>query len=116
MDTSYPHLMFQAVRPLNDDEGEELLTLFHDPDFSSKVESVLAQGEFGAKAEDKAPEQLEFDFEEPPKQEAAKVKAPPKKKVASAPKPAPKEEPEEEIKDELDDELDSILSSLDNLD
>lgn len=121
MDTSYPHLMFKAVRPLTEDEGEQLLGLLQDPEFVAKVESVLAKA--GELAPMEAPEpKQESLFEEgedeppPPPKKAEKPKAE-KPKAAAKPKAEkPKAEPKEEESDELDEELDSILSSLDNLD
>jgi len=125
METSYPHLMFKAARPLSEEEGEELLDLLRDPEFMTKVESVLAQaGEM--KAPEPAPEpqqeSLFEDDEEEEKAPAPKPKAAPKKapakKAEAKPKAEPKkaEKPKQEEPDDLDEELDSILSSLDNLD
>lgn len=127
MDTSYPHLMFKAVRPLTDEEGEELLSLLSDGEFVGKIESILAQpGELApVKAEEESAEEALFGDDEPeeaPKpapKAAPKAEKPKAEAKKAAPKAAPKAEkpaPEEETPDDLDEELDSILSSLDNLD
>ena len=118
MDTAYPRLQFKAVRPLNDDEANQLVGLLDDDEFAAKVESVLAQPmEFKAPA-DAAPQPAEdplFEEDEAPK--AAKPQA--AKKPAAKPKPAQfteaKPKPAEPDSD-LDAELDDILASLDNLD
>jgi hypothetical protein len=114
---SFPKLEFNAVRPLTDDEADEIIQLLNDHEFADKIEAVLA------KDLEVVPTNVEADdeplFEEPPKAEPkAKAKAPAKK---AEPKAEPEPEKEEvattdESDDELDAELDDILGSLDNLD
>lgn len=115
METSYPHLLFKAVRPLTEDEGTELMTLLGDTEFAAKIEAILAQpGEMAVPE----PEQTDmFEESEPAPKKAAKPT--PAKKAQPKPTPAKQEEPKaekQEEPDDLDEELDSILSSLDNLD
>jgi hypothetical protein len=121
---SYPKLEFNAVRPLTDEEGDEILELLSDPEFSSKVESVLAKDLEVVPVEDAIPADDSDIFEEPaPAKPKAKSKA--KAKTAEAGVPAKddkadagaaKEDISDESDDALDDELQDILGSLENLD
>ena len=117
MDASYPKLQFKAVRPLNDEEGEEIAQLLDEPEFQSKMEAILSMPVEVLHTEDEEEEE-ENVFEEPSKPKAVpakkKAKAKPKKKV-KAKEPEETDEPEPDS-DELDDDLKDILSSLDNLD
>ena len=114
---SFPKLEFNAVRPLNDEEANEIIGLLAKPEFADKVTAVLAT-DLEVLPVTAAPE--EDLFEQP---EEAKPKAKPKaaaKKVAKKPAKTESKEPEEEVEDEsddaLDDDLAAILGSLDNLD
>lgn len=118
MSVAFPKIEFNAVRPLTDDEADEIIQLLNDPEFADKVEAVLAKDlevvPTEASDEDDAPL-----FEEPPedKPKPAAKKAP--KKAAKKAEPEPKQEEvatSDESDDELDAELDDILGSLDNLD
>ena len=115
--TAYPKLEFNAVRPLTDPEAEEIVQLLSDPEFSSKIESVLAKDMEIVPRENAEPTQSDL-FEQPPTTDAKDEPVVPKAKVTAAPKAA-KEEPvvvADESDDELDSELKDILGSLENLD
>lgn len=120
MDAAYPKLNFRAVRPLSDEEANELVGLLDDPDFQSKMEAILASAvDYQAPAEE-AEEEEDPVFEQPPAAKpapaAAKKKAAAKKPVAAAPPPLDDEDDDETAGKDLDGELDDILASLDNLD
>jgi hypothetical protein len=108
---SFPKLEFNAVRPLTDDEADEIIGLLNDHEFADKIEAVLAKDleVVPVDAEDKDEDDKPL-FEEPAK-EPAKAKKKKAEKKAVEPEAA-----EDESDDELDDELEGILSSLDNLD
>lgn len=117
MDASYPKLQFKAVRPLTDEEGDEIGQLLDDPEFQSKMEAILSMPVEVHRTEDEEDEE-ENVFEEPAKKAAPakkKAKAKPKKKVKAEEEEVEDDKPEPES-DELDDDLKDILSSLDNLD
>ena len=42
-EASYPKIEFNAVRPLTDDEANEIVALLSNPEFAAKIESVLAK-------------------------------------------------------------------------
>lgn len=122
---SFPKLEFNAIRPLTDEEANEIVQLMNDHDFADKVEAVLAKDLEVVPVEQDGDEEDDGPlFEEPPEKAE-------KSKKAKAPDPAPVkpvETPKKEVKneakvetsdesdDELDDDLKDILSSLDNLD
>ena len=110
---SFPKLEFNAVRPLSDDEANEIIGLLAKPEFADKVTAVLATD---LEVVPVTPVPKEDLFEQP---EEAKPKAA-AKKVAKKPAKTEPKEPEEEVEDEsddaLDDDLAAILGSLDNLD
>jgi cell division septation protein DedD len=116
-ETSHPKLMFNAIRPLNDEEAQELVGLLNDSAFTDKVNAVLGvdMPMSSHKSEEK---QKDADlFEKPPAEEKPKAKT----KTKAKPKPEPKPEPQAEAEaepsnDALDDKLKGILDSLDNLD
>ena len=142
---SYPKIEFNAVRPLTDDEANDIVALLSDPEFADKIESVLAKDlEIIPLDQRTQPEQMPL-FEEPPATPAAAVApvqpvaaealVPAKKTSRAAKKPVPvaavasntvvavetKATVEEAVvvddsDDELDSELKDILGSLDNLD
>jgi hypothetical protein len=115
LSVAFPKIEFNAIRPLTDEEADQIIALLKDSEFSDKVEAVLAKDleivEAGVSDEDNEPL-----FEEPPKQAKPKAaaKAPPK--AAAEPKKEEAKEKEATDEDALDAELDDILGSLDNLD
>lgn len=115
LSVAFPKIEFNAIRPLTDEEADQIIALLKDSEFSDKVEAVLAKDleivEAGVSDEDNEPL-----FEEPPKQAKPKAaaKAPPK--AAAEPKKEEAKEEEATGEDALDAELDDILGSLDNLD
>jgi len=136
-DTSvaHPKLEFNAVRPLTDDEANEIVALLAEPEFADKIEAILAK-DLEIVPVDQRPAATEtalFEDATATVPAAAPV-TPLTPPVASAPAPAPtpvkpvaslgKEpaaEPETIVvadasDDELDSELKDILGSLDNLD
>lgn len=120
---AYPKLEFNAVRPLTDDEGEELLGLLADHEFAGKIESVLAKDLEVVPVEDAPPEDNSDIFEDAapaspePKPKAKAKKAEKKDKVVETAKPKEESVAEADSSDdELDDELADILGSLENLD
>lgn len=123
MDAAYPKLNFRAIRPLNDEEANELVGLLDDPDFQSKMEAILASAvDYQAPADAVEEEEEDEVFEQPPAAKPAaapaKKKAAAKKPVAAAPPPPVDDEDEDDetAGKDLDGELDDILASLDNLD
>jgi hypothetical protein len=118
MDVSYPKLTFKAVRPLTDQQLQEVA----DHLTSGRVATILEQANDYAVAPEAAaapepkPEpkvkssvDVEFEMEEPAATEPAKEKPATKKAAA-------KEEPKAEAKStQLDDDLDDILSDLEGL-
>lgn len=130
LEASYPKIEFNAVRPLTDEEADDIIKLLNVPEFADKIESVLAKDLEIVPVPDAEDNQGDL-FEEPPAVQPKAAAKAPAKDPAPAPaktaalggevkaKPAAKEE-KVETKDESDDELDSelegILSSLDNLD
>ena len=123
--TAYPKLEFNAVRPLTDPEAEEIVQLLSDPEFSSKIEAVLAKDmEIVLPIEGELETQRDL-FEQPPDtpeekpKPAAKAKPAVKAATKAVAKPAEKEEAivvADDSDDELDSELKDILGSLENLD
>lgn len=131
---SFPKLEFNAVRPLTDDEADEIIGLLNNPEFADKVEAVLAKDLEVVPVDDTdEDEDATSLFEEPPQKPKASKKKAGKKKA----KPARDEDDDEDDSgdedetegvsaaeivtsddsdDELDDELKDILGSLDNLD
>lgn len=131
MDAAFPKLTWKAVRPLTDDEAQQVADLLA----GDIVHRVLADNEFhstkagspaepppAAKPAPAAKPVVDTDFELPddpaPAAPAKPVKAAPKKtaaapKVETKPAPAPAPEAAEEG---LDKEIASILEGLDNLD
>lgn len=114
---SFPKIEFNAVRPLTDEEADEIIGLLSNPEFADKIEAVLA------KDLEVVPLPVKDDDDGDLFEEAPEVKAKPKAPAKTKSKPAPKaeakpEEPEpaDESDDELDNELEDILGSLDNLD
>lgn len=121
-DVSFPKLEFNAVRPLTDEEADEIIGLLAEPEFADKIEAVLAKDLEVVPVDDR-PTDEEPLFEEAPKVQPKTVaKAPakaPAKPKAKPKKEAKKEEPVEtkdDSDDALDSELEDILGSLDNLD
>lgn len=124
---SFPKLEFNAVRPLTDDEADEIIGLLNDPEFADKVEAVLAKDLEVVPVEDSEDEDTTSLFEEPPEKPKKAKKKAAKKKVAedsnskdqsdeSDDAAAAEVVSSDESDDELDDELQDILGSLDNLD
>lgn len=124
---SFPKLEFNAVRPLTDDEADEIIGLLNDPEFADKVEAVLAKDLEVVPVEDSEDEDTTSLFEEPPeKPKKAKKKAAKKKVAEDSNSKGQSDESDDaaatevvasdESDDELDDELQDILGSLDNLD
>lgn len=132
-ETAYPRLKFNAVRPITDEEAEELEGLIQDAGFMAKVESILAKP---VEYVEPAPQADDSVFEEPPAAEkTASTRPAPVKEAApepapapapaarkstpkAAPKVAPKPEPAEEAAasaSEEDDDLDAIMRRLDSL-
>jgi hypothetical protein len=113
-DTAYPRLKFNAVRPLNQGEADELVLLMQDPEYAQKVDYVLAQAVESAPAPAAAPAQArkpdptEFEEEAPKAAPKAETRRAAKPKPAPDPTPAPAE-------DVGSDELDDILAKLDDL-
>ena len=129
-EAAFPKIEFNAVRPLTDDEANEIVELLSEPEFADKIEAVLAK-DLEIVPLDQRPAIAEAPiFEEaatttPPPPPAAPLPATvapitkPKAKVKAKAKPEAK--PEEAVvvdadDDELDSELKDILGSLDNLD
>lgn len=118
---SFPKIEFNAVRPLTDDEADEIVGLLNNPEFADKIEAVLAKDlevvpmSDEADDEDDAPLFEESPEDKPKAAAKAPAKAPAKPKQKAEPKEEKVEE-EDESDDELDDELENILGSLDNLD
>ncbi len=115
---SFPKLEFNAVRPLTDEEADEIIKLLGDEEFADKIEAVLAKDLEVVPVEETDEDDGQL-FEEPPKvQPKAAAKAPPK--AAAEPKKEAKKEEAVETSDDSDDaldaELEGILGSLDNLD
>ena len=115
---SFPKLEFNAVRPLTDEEADQIIQLLNNHEFADKIESVLAKDLEVVTTKqweevDDAPL-----FEEPPKTESKpKPAAKPAAKPKAEAKPVKEEIAEaDDSDDELDAELDDILGSLDNLD
>lgn len=84
---AYPKFMFNAIRPLTDEEADQVIALQN----TAEVTRVLAEGT------EHAPTEPELDtstvnnaFEQPPQKEAAKPAA------KAQPKPEPKPEPKQE--------------------
>ena len=126
LDTAYPKLMFNAVRPLTDDEADTILEHLADEAYVSKMENVLAIAMEALPAKEEAEQEEESLFEDatptpaPVKKGVAK-KAPAKKKAPVKAKPVDEEEDEEEDEekdegDDLDADMKDILASLDSLD
>lgn len=118
---SFPKIEFNAVRPLTDDEADEIVGLLNNPEFADKIEAVLAKDLEVVPMSDEADDEDDAPlFEEPPEDKPkAAAKAPAKAPAKPKQKAEPKEEKveeEDESDDELDDELENILGSLDNLD
>lgn len=111
-DTSYPRLKFKAVRPIADDEADEIVQLLADEEYQQKIDFVLAEAaeikaEMSEQQPQAAPKQDDpTEFEEPP---AAKAEA-------KAQPAEPKTEETEEAGSDTSDELDDILAKLDSLD
>ena len=119
---SFPKVEFNAVRPLTDEEADEIIGLLNDQEFADKIESVLAK-DLEVVPQTESKEDEEPLFEEAPdvqpkvvKKAPAKAAAKPAKKEAKAEAPAEKVEDKDESDDALDGELQGILDSLDNLD
>lgn len=142
-DASYPKLTFKAVRPLTEDELQEVVTLMQNTEqmhriLSEASELVAAPAEAPAPAvkaaPPPAPKAVDADFEmdeapaapqkpvaapKPAKPVVAKGPAP--KPVAAKPAPAPAPEPDlladaEQGEDaQVNSDLDDILASLDSL-
>jgi hypothetical protein len=127
---SFPKLEFNAVRPLTDDEADEIISLINNPEFADKIEAVLAKDLEVVPVEDEDEDDKPL-FEEPPEKPKAKKKKATKKKAvadakdnsnskgkseASGKAEASESVESDESDDELDDELADILGSLDNLD
>lgn len=120
---SFPKLEFNAVRPLTDEEADEIIKLINDPEFGDKIEAVLAKDLEVVPVDESNTESEESLFEEPPEDKPkAAAKAPAKDAPAKKEKPKQEAKAEEEVvssdesDDELDSELEDILGSLDNLD
>jgi hypothetical protein len=118
---SFPKLEFNAVRPLTDEEADQIIGLLNNLEFADKIEAVLAKDLAVVPTETESKEEDNASlFEEPPEDKPkATTKAPAKKPAKPKPK-AKAEASEEEIEDKSDDaldaELEGILDSLDNLD
>lgn len=127
---SFPKLEFNAVRPLTDDEANEIVGLLGESEFADKIEAVLAK-DLEIVTDVPAPKE-ESLFEEPTDTLAVKNVAPvvqaaeklpvdsvkatvPTDKIIGKPEPS-KVPVADDSDDALDDELASILGSLDNLD
>ena len=128
---AFPKIEFNAVRPLTDDEANEIVGLLSEPEFADKIEAVLAK-DLEIVPFDQRPAIVETPvFEEaatpvnavappPVVVQQPVVPVPTPKKAAAKPAKA-KEKPKEAVvvdadDDELDSELKDILGSLDNLD
>lgn len=133
MSTAFPKIEFNAVRPLTDDEANEIVALLGNSEFSDKIEAVLAK-DLEIVVPTQAPAAEENLFEQPATPAAtapaAPATTPAPVPVAAVPVPAV---PVVEVPtateaapvvvvaadasdDELDSELKDILGSLDNLD
>jgi hypothetical protein len=115
---SFPKLEFNAVRPLTDDEADEIITLLNQPEFADKIEAVLAK-DLEVVPVDSTPaiDDAPLFEEAPAKAAKPKAKAKPKPKAEPVVEAEPAQAVEtDESDDELDNELESILGSLDNLD
>lgn len=121
---SHPKLEFNAVRPLNDGEAEELVGLLKDMKFTDKIESVLAKDLEIVDVQAATPQKDLFEEAPSTTPAPAKKKAAVKKKAAAKPEPVAEPTPEPEAEPAtsdasdggLDDELEGILASLDNMD
>lgn len=117
-DVSFPKIEFNALRPLNDAEADEIIKLIADPEFADKIEAVLAKDLEIVPVETESKEEGALFEEAPEVQPKAAAEAP--AKTAAEPKKEAKKEEKVEVKDESDDaldaELEDILGSLDNLD
>lgn len=117
---SFPKLEFNATRPLTDDEADTIIGLLNTPEFSDKIESVLAK-DLEVVPQPAAEEKPLFE-DAPEVQPKAAAKAPAKAAaVRTAAPPVAEKAAEETVEvdesdDQLDSELESILGSLDNLD
>lgn len=125
-DAAFPKIEFNAVRPLTDDEANEIVGLLSEPEFADKIEAVLAK-DLEIVPLDQRPAAIETPvFEEAALVAALPTKPAPTTKPKAVVKPAPAKakpvaKPEEAVvidadDDELDSELKDILGSLDNLD
>lgn len=115
-DTSYPKLKFKAVRPLKEDEAEELVGLLQDESYKQKIDFILAQATEIDAAADAAPAAKADD---PTEFEVPVTKAEPKPAAQATPKAAAKKKEPEPVKEataDLDQDLDDILAKLDDLD
>ncbi len=124
---SFPKLEFNAVRPLTDEEADEIINLLNDHEYSDKIEAVLAKDlEVVPEAQQPVVKEEPLFEEAPEVQSKGATKAVPNdpvdepvpEKKAEA-KPVEKDEKVEasdESDDAFDKELKSILHSLDNLD
>jgi hypothetical protein len=120
-DTAYPKLKFNAVRPLRDEEANELVSLLRDDDYRQKIDYILASATettaappvAAAPAAPKEADPTEFEEEVATVVKATATKAP------KQPKPAPVVVEEEEAPAAdptvTDSELDDILAKLDSL-
>ena len=112
-DTAYPKLKFSAARPLTEEEGLELIALLGDPEYTQKLDFVLAEAaEIKIPEEEKKPEPKP----EPDDPTAFEDEQKPAKPAATKKAEAKKPEPEPTAEGPNDDELDSILAKLDDLD
>lgn len=119
-DTAYPKLRFNAVRPLTDDEGNEIVTLLGSEEFSQKLDFILAEAVEAVVSESPAVAVDDpTEFEEPVAKPAAKTAPKPKPEPKAKVEPEPVAEPvdkNDDMNDALGDELESILAKLDGLD
>jgi hypothetical protein len=116
---SFPKVEFNATRPLTDDEADTIIGLLNNPEFSDKIEAVLAKDlEIVPIIEGETVDKPLF--EDTPEVQPKTVAKAPAKDPAPAPVKAEAKAEEAVVADadddELDSELESILGSLDNLD
>lgn len=113
---AFPKLEFNAVRPLNDEEADEIIQLINDPEFSAKIEAVLAKDLEVVPVDEEEDDKPLFEEPSAPTKAAKKKKSPKKVESKSKAETEPETVEKDDSDDELDDELTDILSSLDNLD
>lgn len=117
-DTAYPRLKFNAVRPLSQEESDEIIELLGDEDYRQKLDFILAKPvEVEVpKAVEEAPEPVKAKVVDPTEFEEPVAAAPKKQAKPAKAKPEPEPEPEDDSSaPSFDSEIDDILSKLNEL-